>query len=61
MGNEAFQNASFENALFGNGNEDSSCLSAKTQVYFFLICKQQEISMTIVKEQKQNRIENSNT
>ena len=29
MGNEAFQNASFENALFGNENEDSSSLQAR--------------------------------
>ena len=28
MGNEGFQNASSENASFGNGNEDSSCLCA---------------------------------
>ena len=26
MGNKAFQNALFEKASFGNGNEDSSCL-----------------------------------
>ena len=26
LGNEAFQNSSFENALFVNGNEDSSRL-----------------------------------
>ena len=28
MGNEAFENALFVNALFGNGNKDYSCLWA---------------------------------
>ena len=36
MGNKAFENTSFWNASFPNGNEDYSCLWAKsTTVYFF--------------------------
>ena len=31
MGNEAFENASFLKASFGNGNEDYSCLWADTR------------------------------
>ena len=35
MGQDAFQNASFKDASFGNWNEDSSCLRAMTITEFW--------------------------